>query len=140
MTTEMTRQPVVVLLLSGHNKATFLHTYHILLSWLLLSVAAAHKKELFDATIATTAVSADDDNKSHDDDASHDLTHQCHLFIGIAMTIGFVFMLLVDQLAGGSHDANHSSGTITTNLEQYYVIGIDVLLCVECLIITFQLC
>ena len=83
-----------------------------MLLWFLLIVSLAHKKELFDATIATAAVSSDD-NKSHDH-ASHDISHQCHLFIGIAMTIGFVFMLLVDQL-GGSHDANHSSGTITTN-------------------------
>jgi len=78
-----------------------------------LTVSAAHKKELFDATITPpSAVSnpLSDDNNSHDY-GSHDLSQQCHLFIGISMTIGFVFMLLVDQL-GGSHDhnINHSSG------------------------------
>ena len=77
---------------------------NIMLLWLLLIVLAAHKKELFDVTIATAAVSSDD-SKSHNR-ASHNISHQCHLFIGIAMTIGFVFMLLIDQL-GGSHDISH---------------------------------
>ena len=44
---------------------------NIMLLWLLLIVSAAHKKELFDVTIATAAVSSDD--KSHDL-ASHDIS------------------------------------------------------------------
>lgn len=86
----------------------------MILWWFLFTVSAVHKRELFDATITTMPSDpSSDDNNSHDH-ASHDVSQQCHLFIGIAMTIGFVFMLLVDQL-GGSHDSNHSSGTITTN-------------------------
>lgn len=75
----------------------------------LEEVSAVHKRELFDATITTMPSDPSSDDSNSHDHASHDVSQQCHLFIGIAMTIGFVFMLLVDQL-GGSHDINHSSG------------------------------
>ena len=60
-----------------------------MLLWLLLIVSTAYKKEWFNVTIATAAVSSDD--KLHDL-ASHDISHQYHLFIGIARGVSRIFI------------------------------------------------
>ena len=80
---------------------------NIMLLWLLLIVSAAHKKELFDVTIATAAVSSDD-NKLHNL-ASHDISHQCHLFIGNAMTIGFDLFPCYLLISWEDHMISHIS-------------------------------
>ena len=47
-------------------------------------------------------------------EAAHDHEHaastEMHSFIGVALVLGFVFMLLVDQLGGG-HSHHHSSAS-----------------------------
>ena len=62
-------------------------------------------------------------------EAAHDHEHaastEMHSFIGVALVLGFVFMLLVDQLGGG-HSHHHSSasgkaGHYTASHKHHYI-------------------
>ena len=50
---------------------------------------------------------------------SHEHSHahtELHAFIGVALVLGFIFMLLVDQLSGGAHSHSISGIVIILNI------------------------
>ncbi|PIK53089.1 putative zinc transporter ZIP9-A [Apostichopus japonicus] len=53
--------------------------------------------------------------ETHEDGHHHSSVEEAHHLIGVALVLGFVFMLLVDQCSGGG---SHSHGTTTDNESQ----------------------
>ncbi|XP_065919269.1 zinc transporter ZIP9-like [Dysidea avara] len=74
---------------------------------ILEEVSSVHEKDL-SASVPTASQGETPSSSDHDHPGSHELPQQCHVFIGVSMALGFVFMLLVDQLAGSHHAPNSS--------------------------------
>ena len=67
----------------------------------------AHKMSAEPANPAAPA-GAESAHHGHEHEHEHDHEHgtELHSFIGVSLVLGFVFMLLVDQLSGGGHSHN----------------------------------
>jgi len=101
------------------------HLQHILLSCVILTflckvsnikcgitVSSVHEKDLSASTPPTSQEEETPSSSDHNHPGSHELPH---VFIGVSMALGFVFMLLVDQLAGSHHSPNPSGTSQHSN-------------------------
>jgi len=62
-----------------------------------------------DMPIADSAFpSSSDDSDDDHHESHHEHGKEAHHAVGVSLLIGFVFMLLVDQIGGASHNHNHS--------------------------------
>ena len=66
---------------------------------LLLNLASVQHKEHIEGDVHVDLEHTNEHEHTH----SHGAGAELHTLIGVSLVLGFIFMLLVDQLSGGGH-------------------------------------